>query len=118
MLEVYLKNLRKIYNYDINYLFPAHRFIIKNHKTRINELISHHENRLNEVMDIIKEEKKTVRDTAASMHWELRYDKWEDFPNPQKWFASGEDMSHLEHLLYMGKVERTEENGVLYYKLK
>lgn len=118
MLEVYLKNLRKIYDYDINYLFPAHRFIIKDHKTRINELISHHESRLDEVMNIIKEEKKTVRDTAASMHWELRYDKWEDFPNPQKWFASGEAMSHLEHLLYMGKVERTEENGVLYYKLK
>lgn len=118
MLEVYLQNLRKIYDYDINYLFPAHRFIIKDHKARIDELISHHESRLDEVMNIIKDKKQTVRDTAAAMHWELRYDKWEDFPNPQKWFAAGEAMSHLEHLLYMGKAERTEEDGVLYYKLK
>ena len=43
MLEVYLENLRKIYDYDINYYIPAHRFIIKDHKSRINELISHHE---------------------------------------------------------------------------
>ena len=45
--------------------------------------------RLDEVMNIIKDERKTVRDTAAAMHWELRYNRWEDFPNPQKWFAAG-----------------------------
>ncbi|WP_291578986.1 hypothetical protein [Clostridium sp. UBA6640] len=115
-MEVYLKNLRKIYNYDINYLFPAHRFIIKDHKIRINELISHHENCLNEVMDIIKEEKKTVRDTATSMHWELRYDKWGYFPNPQNWFALGEAMSHLEHLLYMGKLK--EQKKMEFYTIR
>lgn len=118
ILSVYLDSLRKVYEYDIDYLFTAHRNIIRDHKRRINELLKHHENRLNEVMEIIKEQKKTVRDTAASMHWELKYNDWEEFPSPQKWFASGEAMSHLEHLVFIGKAERTEKKDVLYYKLK
>lgn len=60
----------------------------------------------------------TVRDTAAKMHWNLKINEWSEFPNPQKWFASGEAMSHLEHLYSIGDAERTNENGVLYYKLK
>ncbi|QGU94716.1 MBL fold metallo-hydrolase [Clostridium bovifaecis] len=118
ILSVYFNSLKKVYKYDINYLFTAHRDIIRDHKKRISELLKHHENRLNEVMEIIEEQEKTVRDTAASMHWELRYNGWEEFPSPQKWFASGEAMSHLEHLVFIGKAERTEKKGILYYKFK
>lgn len=71
-----------------------------------------------EIEDIIRTLPRTVRDTAAAMHWNLRYDRWEDFPNPQKWFASGEAMAHLEHLYLTGKAERSTIDGVLYYKLK
>lgn len=116
ILSVYFNSLKKVYQYDIKLLFTAHREIVKDHKKRINELLSHHEHRLNEVKNIIKENKMTVRDTAAKMHWELRYDKWEEFPSAQKWFASGEAMSHLEHLAYIGQAQKTEEDGILYYQ--
>jgi glyoxylase-like metal-dependent hydrolase (beta-lactamase superfamily II) len=118
ILAVYFNSLKKVYTYDIDYLFTAHRNVIRNHQKRIDELLHHHENRLKEIIEILKDGKKTVRDTAASMHWELRYDRWEDFPNPQKWFAAGEAMSHLEHLTSIGVVEKISENGVLYYQLK
>ncbi|SHJ53386.1 MBL fold metallo-hydrolase [Paramaledivibacter caminithermalis] len=117
ILEVYFNSLKKVYEYDIDYLFSAHRNIIRNHKKRIDELFKHHEKRLCEIIEILKYGKKTVRDTAANMHWELRYDCWEDFPNPQKWFASGEAMSHLEHLVFTGKAKKTNEEGILYYEL-
>jgi len=52
------------------------------------------------------------------MHWELRYDKWEYFPKTQKWFASAEAESHLEHLACIGDAEKTEEDEILYYELK
>lgn len=117
ILSVYFENLKKVYAYDIDYLFSSHRKIIRDHKRRIIEILDHHKERLQEVKEILKDKKMTVRDVAANMHWDLSYDKWEDFPNPQKWFASGEAMSHLEHLYYEGEVDRTEENGVLYYKM-
>lgn len=118
ILSVYFNSLKKVHEYDIKHLFSAHRSTVANHKERIHELLNHHDARLKEIMGIIKNDKKSVRDTAASMHWELRYSNWEDFPNPQKWFASGEAMSHLEHLYSIGKAERTKEDGILYYKLK
>ncbi len=118
MLSIYLSSLKKVSTYDIEYLFTAHRNSIRDHKRRIEELHHHHEERLKEIMEIIRYDKKTVRDTAAKMHWELRYDSFEDFPNPQKWFASGEAMSHLEHLVFIGKGEKTIEDGILYYKGK
>lgn len=118
ILAVYFESLKKVSELDINILFSAHRNIVTDHKKRIKELYDHHEVRLNEIMEIIRDEKKSVRDVAAQMHWELRYDKWEDFPNPQKWFAAGEAMSHLEHLVCTGKAEKTSENGILYYSMK
>lgn len=118
ILSVYFDSLKKVYEYDIDYLFTAHRNIIRDHKNRIDELLSHHEDRLDEILGIIADKKITVRDTAANMQWNLRGKAWEDFPNPQKWFAAGEAMSHLEHLVYTKKAEKTRENGILYYNSK
>lgn len=116
ILEVFFESLKKVYDYDIEHLFTAHRDIVPNHQIRINELLEHHRVRLIEILNIIKDEWKTVRDTAASMHWEVRGKTWVDFPDAQKWFASGETMSHLEHLYQIGKAEKITENGVLYFK--
>lgn len=118
ILSVYFDSLKKVYEYDIDYLFTAHRNVVRDHKKRIDELFDHHQERLEEIMEIIKDGKMSVRDTAAKMHWSLRYDSWEDFPNPQKWFASGESMSHLEHLIAIGKAKKTSEKDILYYELK
>ena len=111
ILDTYFKSLNKIYNYDIKTVFPSHRKIVRNHKKRINELLEHHGKRLEEIKEIIKDNKMTVRDVASKMHWDLRHNSWEDFPNPRKWFASGEAMSHLEHLVCIGEVDKNIENG-------
>ncbi|WP_088227025.1 MBL fold metallo-hydrolase [Desulfosporosinus sp. FKB] len=118
ILATYLRSLDKVIEYDIDYLFTAHRKIIRDHRSRIKELIAHHDERLREVLDILCEGRKTTGEVAASMHWDLSYKKWEDFPHPQKWFASGEALSHLEHLAHIGKVERIEEDEALFYQLK
>ncbi|MBB6214399.1 glyoxylase-like metal-dependent hydrolase (beta-lactamase superfamily II) [Anaerosolibacter carboniphilus] len=118
ILSVYFNSLKKVYGYDIDYLFTAHRNVLRDHKRRIDELLQHHKKRLDEIMEIIKNERRTVRDIAARMHWDLRYDTWEDFPGPQKWFAAGEAMSHLEHLVSVGAAEKAKENGILYYQQK
>lgn len=117
ILNVYFKSLKKIYNYEIDYLFTAHRNIIRDHKNRIDRLLKHHQERLEEITEIIREGWKTPNETAAQMHWELSYKEWEEFPSPQKWFASGEALAHLEHLVYQGIAETYNHNGSWFYKL-
>lgn len=117
ILDVYLENLKKVAGFDIDHLFSAHRGTVADHRQRIQELIHHHQLRLKEIMDILEKGHTTVREVAARMHWELRYDSWEDFPHAQKWFAAGEAMSHLEHLAATGNITREERQGVLHYQI-
>ncbi|HBV87821.1 MBL fold metallo-hydrolase [Desulfosporosinus sp.] len=118
ILATYIKSLNKVYNFEIDYLLTAHRKIVRNHRNRINELLHHHEERLQEILSILKGGRKTPVEMAASMHWDIGHKKWSDFPPSQMWFASGEALSHLEHLVHIGVVERTRESGVLYYEIK
>lgn len=113
----FIYSLKKISEFDIDLVFPAHRSIVKDYRKRIEELITHHEERLEEISKIIGEEKKTASQTAAELHWDLRYDTWEEFPGTQKWFAAGEAMSHLEHLVFRGKAHRVIDNRTAYYEL-
>jgi len=118
ILATYFKSLNKVYYYEIDYLFTAHRRIIRDHKKRITELLHHHEERLNEIRGILKDGRKTPVEIAASMHWDISHKKWSDFPSSQMWFASGEALSHLEHLVHKGVVERSYKDGVLFYELR
>ena len=118
ILGIYFENLKKVRNMDINYLMTAHRNIIRDHKERIDKLLYHHEQRLNEVKSILRLNWKTAYETAAEMTWDLTYKSFEDFPTPQKWFASSEALSHIEHLVYTGKVDKEKVNGTFKYHLK
>ncbi|NLK44195.1 MAG: MBL fold metallo-hydrolase [Tissierellia bacterium] len=118
ILAVYFNSLAKIYSFDIDILFPAHRNIITDHTRRINELILHHKERLNEILNILKDGELTARDVASKMKWSIRAKDWDDFPNAQKWFASSEAMSHLVHLYYSGKVDKILSDGKYLFRLK
>lgn len=117
ILEVYFDSLEKVKNLEVDLVLSSHRKIITNHRVRIDELRAHHEERLEEVKAIIGSW-TSIRDTASKMHWSLRAKDWSEFPDPQKWFASGEAMSHLEYLYIKGHAQRRENNGILEYKAK
>lgn len=117
-LAIYFNSLAKVYYMDIEYLFPSHRKIVRDHKKRIDELLLHHRKRLNEILEVLKNEELTVRDVASRMSWRIRAKNWDHFPGPQKWFASEEAMSHLQHLYFIGKIDRELREGKFYFKLK
>ena len=118
MLGTYLKSLELVYNMDIKYLFSSHRFLVDDHRKRIEELYNHHTARLNEARQVLRKYgKSTVRTVTKHLHWDIRSKSWDDFPNSQKWFAAGEAHSHLEHLRALGEVTVEENNGVLYYSI-
>lgn len=116
-LGAYLASLKKIHDFDIELVFPAHRSLIRDYRQRIDELMAHHQERLAEITTIIRGGEKTASQMAAKMHWDLSYEQWEDFPGTQKYFASGEAMSHLEHLVFEGIAQRVKVNGTVYYGL-
>lgn len=117
-LGVYFTSLSKVYDFDIDYLFTAHRNILRNHQKRIDELLLHHKERLNEILQVLEEGELTVRDVASRMSWRIRARNWAEFPGPQKWFASEEAMAHLHHLHFTGKIDRKLEHGRFYFMLK
>lgn len=117
-LATYIKSLERIIPLDIEYIFSAHRTIMKDHPRRVKEIIDHHYERLEEVYKILTEDYMSTRDVAAKMTWRIRANSWEEFPPAQKWFASGEAMAHLEYFYNRDRVYRKEEDGVLYYALK
>ncbi|RPJ13549.1 MAG: MBL fold metallo-hydrolase, partial [Desulfobacteraceae bacterium] len=43
-------------------------------------------------------ESGSALEVASSMTWDIKFDSWNDFPVAQKWFATGEAISHLRFL--------------------
>ncbi len=117
MLEKYLNSLAKVRDYPLRIMLPSHRGLIRKPKERIDELIAHHHRRLKEVEGIVNEKKRplTVEDVARNMDWRIPAKTWEDFPSPQKSFAAGEAMAHLEYLKDHGRVKAYWENCVIYF---
>jgi glyoxylase-like metal-dependent hydrolase (beta-lactamase superfamily II) len=97
-LKDYLESLDKVYQLDIELVLPGHRGIFRNCRERILELKHHHQGRLDEIVSILGEGKKNAFQVASQMSWDILYDSWDLFPVPQKWFATGEAISHLKYL--------------------
>ncbi|MFC1984307.1 MBL fold metallo-hydrolase [Chloroflexota bacterium] len=117
-LNEYLVSLDKVYDLDVKLVLPGHRRTFSNHKERIQELKHHHQTRANEVLSILKRGSKNAFQVASQMSWDLTYKSWEQFPIPQKWFATGETISHLKYLEDKGKIRREIKKQKIVFSLK
>jgi glyoxylase-like metal-dependent hydrolase (beta-lactamase superfamily II) len=116
-LTDYLASLEKAKSYDVELALPGHRTNIEDFAGRIDELISHHHERLDEVTDILADSKLNAHDIASRMKWNMRYDTWEDVRMIQRWFATGEAISHLRYLQREGRIESELQNEQLIFAL-
>jgi glyoxylase-like metal-dependent hydrolase (beta-lactamase superfamily II) len=116
-LENYLASLDKVNDLEIHLVLPGHRRLITDHRTRIAELKKHHETRLREVVSILGSEPRTAYEVASQMTWDLDCDSWENFPRPQKWFATGEAIAHLRHLQRKGLIIRKDAESMTWFTL-
>ena len=115
ILNTYMETLRELKKTDVDLLFASHRRVIDNHEERIDEILNHHQERLEEILLSMDDKPMTIRDISAKISWRIRADGWDDFPKPQKWFATGETMSHMEYLVLKEKVKMENIDGVLYF---
>jgi len=117
-LKQYLASLEKVYTLDVNLTLPGHRSILDNHRMRVRELQEHHQNRLNEVLSALEDGGKTAFQVAPYVTWDIDCDSWETFPPPQKWFAFGETLAHLEYLEEKGKIRKEMQGRKVVFLLK
>lgn len=115
-LRDYLESLKKVEQLPVRTLLSAHGTPVEDMAARIHELYHHHKERLEEVLTILGDQWKTAYTVARDMTWEIDCRNWEEFPAPQKWFATGEAVSHLQYLFFSGKVIREEQQGVYHYR--
>jgi len=116
-LKEYLASLDKVDGLEIDLVLPGHRKIFKNCRERIDELRSHHNERLNEIRSILEGGGKTAYEVASRMRWDVPYDSWNVFPAQQKWFATGEAISHLKYLEDEGMIGREIQDQKMIFSL-
>ncbi|MBU1182510.1 MAG: MBL fold metallo-hydrolase [Proteobacteria bacterium] len=117
-LEKYLSSLDKVRKLDVDLVLPGHRRLFKEHKDRIDELKRHHEKRAEEILVILKKGSGSAFEVASFMTWDIKFDSWNDFPVAQKWFATGEAISHLRFLEEKQLLTKEKNNpGIQKYRL-
>ena len=116
-LKDYLESLDKVYELDVELVLPGHRGIFRNCRKRIRELRHHHQRRLDEIVSILGKGRKNAFQVASEMSWDILYDSWDLFPVPQKWFATGEAISHLKYLEEKGILRREIQRKKIVFSL-
>ena len=112
----FLNSLAAVEAMDIALTLPAHRSLVHDTRGRIRELYAHHERRLDEVRRILQDGPLQGYAVAAQMTWDMR-GTWEDFPVPQKWFACGEALAHLDRLVALGEAEERRKGDIVVFAL-
>jgi len=116
-LGQYLQSLRATLAYDAALALPAHRGGGEL-QPRIERLLQHHDERLQEAWEIVRQTPGICAyQVAARLRWRIRANSWQEFPVAQKWFATGETVAHLDHLVKQGRLCRREENGIGRYEV-
>ncbi|MDD4767790.1 MAG: MBL fold metallo-hydrolase [Desulfotomaculaceae bacterium] len=114
-LGQYLRSLDKVDRMEIGVALPGHRGIIEDVHKRIAELRRHYDHRLHEVLTILEDGLMNAYQVAGGITWDLSY-TWDQFPLQQMLFATGEAISHLEHLRGQNKARRLECEGTLLFE--
>jgi len=114
-LKHYLASLEKVYGLKVNLTLPGHRRLIRDHRARIKELKHHHSERLAEVLSILNWGGMNAFQVASRMTWDIDSESWDQFPVAQKWFATGEAISHLRYLEEEGQLVRDASGPITLY---
>ena len=114
-LKEYIDSLEKVEKLKVREYYPAHGKPSNNLKERIKELKCHHYYRLLETFNIVSQGPITGYKVASKLTWDIKLD-WERFPLIQKFFATGEALSHIRYLEYINVIDETKTNGVIHYK--
>jgi len=117
-LKNYLASLDKVARLEIDLVLPGHRSLIHDCRARVAELKEHHYRRAEEILTILQNNgPMNAYQTASKMTWDIECESWDQFPLAQKWFATGEAISHLRYLEEEGKIRRQKADDIVTFVL-
>jgi glyoxylase-like metal-dependent hydrolase (beta-lactamase superfamily II) len=114
-LGAFLDSLRKVAALDADLVLPAHGEPFFGLQRRVNELLAHHDQREAAVEAVLDGHQPTGADVAAALPWTRRKLTLAELPMHQQRMAVTETLSHLEHLRAIGRAERIERDGTIFY---
>lgn len=117
-LRLFLASLDKVDQLDVNRVLPGHRRLIDRPGDRIKELKKHHTRRLTEVLSILNGYSMSAFQIASNMTWDFVSESWDQFPATQKWFATGEAISHLRYLQKAGTLIQRTDNKIIKFNIR
>ena len=116
-LARFLASLDKVQKLPVDLVLPGHRRLIDSPKDRIAELKKHHAARLDEVLALLNGSSMSAFQIASNMTWDIVSENWDQFPATQKWFATGEAISHLRYLEEAGRIMRKTEKKITKFEI-
>ena len=114
-LADFLNSLQKVARLDVGIVLPGHRRIFTDCRGRIDELLQHHQRRVEEALSILENGPLTGYEVASRMTWDMVYRSWDSVAPAQKFFATGEALSHIHFLEHQGLVKRTDNADLTVY---
>jgi glyoxylase-like metal-dependent hydrolase (beta-lactamase superfamily II) len=114
-LGAFLDSLRKVAALDADLVLPAHGEPFLGLQRRVNELLAHHDEREAAVEAALDGHQASAADVAAALPWTRRRQAFADLAVAQQRMALTETLSHLEHLRDVGRAQRREHDGTIYY---
>lgn len=104
-LSDFLDSQRKVQNFEVELVLPAHGAVYQDHRHRANQLIEHHRYREAEMLDLIKRTPRTAFEVAQEVFGD------EERPIFHIMAATFETLAHLEYSRGEGRARRLEHNG-------
>lgn len=116
-LADYLSTLNSVAKLPVEIVLPAHEDIITDLPKRVTEIKQHHKERNLEIIQTLLPGAKNAYQVSSMLTWATGGTAWSDLPDHTKRAAVTETISHLELLFAQGKIEKTNQKGVVIYSV-
>jgi len=111
-LADFLASLQLIEELTVDTVLPGHRRIFHDCRGRIKELKEHHRRRAEEALVILADGPMSGYQVAARMTWDMVFRSWEEVAPTQKYFATGEALSHIHFWRSRGGLDELSRKRV------
>jgi chemotaxis regulatin CheY-phosphate phosphatase CheZ len=112
-LKIYIKNLLKLKELEIDTLLPGHRNVTCPAHERIDQIINRHNKKIDETLNKLKQSGPMSPFKISSViTWNTRWDKLSTF---QKFSAVGEVAVNLEYLVSQGEAKKILSDDICIY---
>lgn len=116
-LADYLSALNAVAKLPVEISLPAHGDVIHNLSKRVSEIKQHHKDRNQKIIQTLSPGPRNAYQVSSMLPWSTGGTAWIDLPDHTKRAAVTETISHLELLFAQGKIEKTNQKGVVIYSL-